>query len=310
MDRDGLFARRDAVEDDRSAVPRQGRADLADLGRAGRLDHDVVARAAGSVERRLLRTGGIAAPDQDGPVDAQGPRPIELELRRCGDRDGRCAARLEQLREEEAGRPGTEDERARPGEDADALEAVGRARRGLGEHRGVDRQALGGEDQALGRDDVLGEEPREVAAVALEARAVDRPAGEAELAATAVHVRVHADLLADLDAGDAVTEGFHRADELMAGDQREPRHEVAVVDVQVRAADPDLDDLDPDLARPRIGHRDVPGLEAAGSVIDDRLHRHLTVGLRARAAGKSVRRGRNTDAVGLANPRLPQRRTC
>ena len=149
---------------------------------------------------------------------------------------------------------------------------MGRTRRRLGEDGRVDGQAFRREDEPFWRDDVLGEEPREVAAVALQARAVDRPAGETELAPTAVHVRVDADLLADLDAGHALTEGIDGPDKLMAWDQREFGHEVAVVDVQVRPAHPDLDDLDADLARARLGDRDVPGLEAAGSVVDDRLH--------------------------------------
>ena len=120
-----------------------------------------------------------------------------------------------------------------------------------------------------------GEESGEVAAVSLEVLAEDEPAREAVLTEAAVDVRVHRHLLPEPEARHSVPELVHHSDELVAGDQREDRVEVALVDVQVGTADPDLVHRDADLSRRSLGNGNVRDAVAAWGVVQDGLHSDL-----------------------------------
>ena len=102
--------------------------------------------------------------------------------------------------------------------------------------------------RSSGAVDVLREEARKIAAHALHVATEDQPAREAVVAVAAVDVRVHGDLLAEGEPLDAIAERVDHANELVARDEREPRLELAFVDMQVGAAHADLIDLDPNLA--------------------------------------------------------------
>src|SRR5690348_12458483 len=58
----------------------------------------------------------------------------------------------------------------------------------------------------------------------------------------------------------------------MPGRQRELGEELAVVDVEVRAADPGLTDADADLPGLRIRCRDVPDRKASRGIVDNGFH--------------------------------------
>src|SRR6185436_9112491 len=79
----------------------------------------------------------------------------------------------------------------------------------------------------------------------------------------------------DPEAIGAVAEGIDDTHDLVAGRQREGRHELAVVDVQVGTADAGLDGPDADLARAGFGDGDVRHDPAPGAVVDDGLHRRF-----------------------------------
>ena len=104
-----------------------------------------------------------------------------------------------------------------------------------------------------GTDDVLGEEPREVAASPCSAvqrigfrRGSSRSSPQFTFGLTET-------CSPTLTRVTPLPDGLDGPDELVAGDQRERGVEVAVVDVQVRATDAHLDDPDPDLAGPGLG---------------------------------------------------------
>jgi hypothetical protein len=172
---------------------------------------------------------------------------------------------------------------------------VHRAGARLGEDRGVAVQPLDGEHQPVGHGDVLGEETRVVAAQTLEVGAEDEPAGPAVVAVAAVHVGVDGDLLADAEAGHALAQPVDHTDQFVAGDEREHRVEVTVVDVQVRSAHTDLVDLDAHLAGTGRRGRDVGYRVGARGVVDDSLHGVLAF---SDAVGLSDRRcGPRTDSA-------------
>jgi hypothetical protein len=87
-----------------------------------------------------------------------------------------------------------------------------------------------------------------------------------------VHVRVDGNLLAGAEAGDAFADLVDHSHQLVTGNQGEDRVEVALVDVQVGAADPDLLHLDAHLAGGHVRHRDVLDGVLARGVVDDGLH--------------------------------------
>src|SRR3954470_11683598 len=275
---DEVLVARHAVDQDGSAVAGQRYADVADSGGAGRLDDDVEPVTA----RRLLAQPadvglGVAAIDLHGPVDAQRPGRFQFEGARRGDGDRRRAAGGDELRQQEAGGTGTEDEGARARADLQRLDPVHGAGGGLREDGRVLRQPFDREREPLRNGDVLSEEPGEVAPVRLEVLAEDEPARQAVLAEAAVDVRVHRDLLAEPEACRPLPELVHDADELVARDQREDGVEVALVDVQIGAAHPDLVHLDAHLPRLRLGNGDIGDAEAARSVVQDGLHSDLPV---------------------------------
>ena len=153
------------------------------------------------------------------------------------------------------------------------LHAVRGARRGLGEHRRVGIDAVHGEDQVGGNDDILSERPRPVRAESLEVGAQKGSPGPAVLAMPAVHVGIDRDVFADAESLGAVAQRVHRSDQLMAGGKRELGEEFAVVDVQIRAADSGLPYPYPYFPWPRIGCRHLPDRETARGVVDNGFHR-------------------------------------
>src|SRR5262245_6665899 len=96
----------------------------------------------------------------------------------------------------------------------------------------------------------------------------------------------HADALADPEAVDAVAERGHRADDLMAGDERQLRPaQFTIDDVEVRAAHAAGADLDQQLSSGRIAQRQrAPFERMAGGAEHHRIHqrrvRHLVVPVR------------------------------
>ena len=126
-------------------------------------------------------------------------------------------------------------------------------------------EPLDREGEVLGRRHVLGEEAREIAAHALHVATQDQPAREAVIAVPAVDVGVDRDLLAEGELLDAIAQRVDRAHQLVPGDEREPRLELAFMDVQVGAAHADLIDLDSNLAGRRLRGRDVTNCELRGA---------------------------------------------
>src|SRR5207244_1971582 len=102
--------------------------------------------------------------------------------------------------------------------------------------------------------------------------AQDQSSGPAVVAVTAVLVRVHAHQLARPEPGHPGPQLIDDADHLVPRHQREDRVEVALVQVQVGATEPDLDDPQPDLPGPRLRSGDVGDGETAGGVVADSLH--------------------------------------
>jgi hypothetical protein len=75
------------------------------------------------------------------------------------------------------------------------------------------------------------------------------------------------------EPGHALAQPVDHADELVPGHEREDGVEVALVDVQIGAAQPDLADPDPDLAGAGLGGGQVGDGIAAGGVVHDSSHR-------------------------------------
>src|ERR1039457_7107243 len=88
----------------------------------------------------------------------------------------------------------------------------------------------------------------------------------------AVHVGIDRDVLAEAEPLSAVAESVHRPDQFMAGGQRELGEELAVVDMQVCAADSGLLDPDPHLTRFRLWCRDLRDGETTRGVVDNGFH--------------------------------------
>jgi len=133
-----------------------------------------------------------------------------------------------------------------------------------------------------GDRDVLGERAAHRVADRRPVLAQVVPAGPAAAAVTAVQGGVNRDLRAkrqvDRDLG---ADGGDRAGELVARrDGVRGRRELAVHDVDVRAADPAAVHLDDDLARPGRGIRHLCHPEAAGAVEHDGPHETSSVGAR------------------------------
>src|SRR6185437_5916946 len=85
-------------------------------------------------------------------------------------------------------------------------------------------------------------------------------------------VRVDRDVLAEPEPLGALAQRVHRPDELVRGSQRELGEELAVVDVEVRAADPCLANADADLPGLRIRWRDDTDREAFRGIVDNGFH--------------------------------------
>jgi hypothetical protein len=96
--------------------------------------------------------------------------------------------------------------------------------------------------------------------------------GPAVLAVPAVHVRVDRDVLADAEALGPLAQRVDRSDQFVTGRQRELGEELAVVDVQVGAADAGLLHAYPHLTRSGVRGRDLPDRVLARGVVDNGFH--------------------------------------
>jgi hypothetical protein len=260
-----------AVDHHGAAVPGEADALRADARGAGRLDDIVVAALRLLIElaHALLRAVAL---DQHGGVDPERLGPLELIPAGRGHGHVRRPAGREQLREQQARRAGSQHQRSASRLRAQGLEAVQRAGRRLGEHGNVGIEPFDVEDR-VGRDrHELGEAAVAVGADAGQIATQELPAAATLVAAPAAHVRVDGDPPTRGELGHPVAGRLDRADDLVAGDEREPRREVALVDVLVRPAESRLVDPDLDVVRPGIGRADVLDGECPWRGVLDGFH--------------------------------------
>src|SRR5580700_5333738 len=88
----------------------------------------------------------------------------------------------------------------------------------------------------------------------------------------AVNVGVDRDVFPDAEPLGSVAERIHRPDQFMAGGQRELGEELAVVDMEVRSADPCLLYSDAHLAWSGNWCRDLRDRETTRGVVDNGFH--------------------------------------
>ena len=155
-----------------------------------------------------------------------------------------------------------------------AADAVQRDRERLGERGVAQRQAVGQAQELALRDlDVVGERALEVAALAdrVAAGAEARATGAAVLALAAAHRRPADDGVADLPVGHRGADRDDRARVLVAVDRVRPapalEHEV-----DVRAADPAVADLEEDVVRADLGDRVLLDLDPPITLVDRGPH--------------------------------------
>ena len=205
-------------------------------------------------------------------VGAAGGREIEPGLHDLGHREAAGAGARKQLRQQQPGRTGSEQQDVGDRLQAENVETVHDAGGRFREDGGLDGQVVDGEAAVLGGDEALGKAARRGDALGDQMPAERRPRAAAFDARAAGRGVVEDDPLAEPQLSRFRAEFDHLADDLVPGDERIPGSEFARVQMQLRAADAGHQDAEQNIARPGLRVGKVTDLELPGSVVYDGLH--------------------------------------
>ena len=198
-----------------------------------------------------------------------------------GDSELPSAEVAEQRGQDQARRPGPEQQHARPGLELQNVQAPEHAGHRLGEHGHLRIKIIDSEAAIDRGHDVLGEPTGRRHALLHQVFTERRTGPPALGAAAAGGGVVDRHPMSDQAFVTGRAGGDHLADELVSGDQRIPRSELTVVQVPVGAADARGQDLQQHLAGRRLRHRQFPNLEGPGPLVHDGPHGHHALTLRS-----------------------------
>ena len=181
-------------------------------------------------------TSGSSRPNRTVPSAPKCARQLELGQGGCGHGEPAGPVATEQLGEDEAARPGADQEDVGAGPQRQDVQAVHGTRHRFGQDSGVEVEVVDQVALARRRHHVVGEPARIGHPQRPEMPAVRRAPAPAVVAQAAGEHVVQGDQLTGCELGHAVAQQVHLPDDLVPRDQGVDREELSVMEMYVRAA--------------------------------------------------------------------------
>ncbi len=206
-----------------------------------------------------------------GLVRAEPSDGLQLERHDIGNGDRCRPATADQLSQQQASRPGTKNQSTATGLHFQRFQSMHEACRRFGEHGAVPFEALHREDLPMISGGVLGKESGPVHTHAFSVGAPNELAGQAILTMTAVDVGVDRHQLPRAKACDIAADLIDLADRLVPRCERIDADGGPLIEMQIGATHPGLNDLDPNVEGSDRWHGHVGDRKVARRLVTDGL---------------------------------------